>query len=207
MRTREGHGDLEADRASETRECKRPVCVSRQWALCGLLQHSPSPSVTTHSTWKGKKRHHQCSSLRVPLQLLFQHCSRASEPPLPAAHNTFIFHIYMQNIYLTLMQSNSRIRSLYFFFTLLILVSYNSSVFSALSCSQNIVSHLICLPSTPRCPINGIFNSLSASSNSESLGFASVSSTHTWLATGVREWEWILSPDILIAAPWLAVLV
>lgn len=78
---------------------------------------------------------------------------------------------------------------------------------SFLPCSQNIVSHLICLPSAPQCPIYSMFNSLSASSNSESLGFASMSSTRTRLAAGVCEWEWILSPNILIAASWLAILV
>lgn len=86
-------------------------------------------------------------------------------------------------------------------------VSFNFSLcsFFFLPYSQNIVSHLICVPSAPQCPIYSMFNSLSTSSNSESLGFASMSSTCTRLAAGVYEWEWILSPNILIAISWLAI--
>lgn len=105
-KARERYRQIDGEGKARQEECKRPVCVcvSRQWALCGLLQHSPSPAVTTHIAGKGQERH-QCSSLRFSLQLLVQHCLQSLSPH-PPPHPTFTFHIYMQSIQQTRMQSN-----------------------------------------------------------------------------------------------------
>lgn len=109
----------------------------------------------------------------------------------PPAHATFIFHIYTQSIYMTLLQNNvspaveqgnSVCLTLLIVLSLFLSIAFFSWLLvSSLLCSQNIVSHLNCLPSAPQCPIYSFFYSFSTSSNSESLGFASVSGTRTRL--------------------------
>lgn len=74
--------------------------------------------------------------------------------------------------------------------------------FFFLPCSQNVFSHLICLPSPPLCPIFSIFNSLSASSNLEALGFAAVFSGLTSTAS---ERVLLLYSNILIVVLLLVV--
>lgn len=93
------------DRAREMRqrEFKRCVCVLRQAGLmCPALT---LPYTICHSPHyrDGIGMEHQRSSLRVTLHRLFQHCCSAS-PPLstPPAFPTFIFHIWMRSMYLTL---------------------------------------------------------------------------------------------------------
>lgn len=167
-------------------ECERPVCVSRPWALCGLLQPSPSPSVTTSITGRGS------APALIPLRFtptaipaLHQRLIGSPRP----AHSTFIFHIYMyskafilhsrRTIYCNCNSGTGPLYSLsctHPWFFQFHFFPFNSFFF--LSCSKNTVSQFICVPSAPQCPINSMFNSLSASSYSESLGFASGTHTH-----------------------------
>lgn len=117
---------------------------------------------------------------------------------LPPAYPTFIYCIYIKSIYSILHLSRTMFFWACFFWFFFF---FCSVIFFLFPCSQNIVSHLNCLPSVPQCPIYSMFNSFSASSNSVSLGFDSMSSSCTRLVLGT---ECILSPIVLIAASWLA---